>query len=325
MGEARFTAEDLPDLESYRRELTGYCYRMLGSIHDADDAVQDTMVKALQHGDQMQAGASLRPWLYKIATNVCIDKLRASQRRAVPMELSEAFPPDADPGQVLPPETWVGPALDRELLPSQSDPADRAILRESLRLAFITILQRLPARQRAVLVLRDVLGWRAAEVASLLDTTEVAVHSSLQRAHATLAAANLRRDLAREPRSADQRHIVDRYMDAFERYDIETLVSLLHEEVGMSMPPLVMWFQGVRDVRAFHLGTGVHCKNSRLVPVEVNGSPGFAQYLAPDADGRREPWAIQVLEIDAGKIVHIHNFLDTALFPRFGLAAYLTD
>jgi RNA polymerase sigma-70 factor (ECF subfamily) len=239
------------------------------------------------------------------------------------MELSDSFPPHVEPGQALPAEVWIEPALDRDLLPSQADPAQRAILRDSIRLAFIAILQHLSARQRAVLVLRDVLGWHAAEVAALLDTTEVAVNSILQRAHTALRAARPSGDLASEPSSADQREIVDRYADAFERYDIETLVSLLHDEAGMSMPPLVMWLRGIRDVRAFHLGSGVHCKGSRLVSVAVNGCPGFAQYLAPGPDSRREPWAIQVLEIEAGKIVHVHNFLDTSLFWRFGLPAYL--
>ncbi len=312
---------DVTDFEAYRRDLTGYCYRMLGSIHDADDAVQDTMLRAWQGWDRFVGEASVRTWLYRIATNRCIDHLR-QRRRRLPMEVSGPFPPDVEPGQSLPLEDWIEPALDRDLLPDSGDPAAMVQLRESVRLAFIAALQHLPAKQRAVLILRDVLAWRADEVAALLSVSVASVNSALARARTTV-----RREQA-APTSAEGQREVDgallqRYVQTFERYDIDALVALLQDDASMSMPPLVMWFQGREDLRAFYLGTGMHCKGSVLRPVAVNGSPGFAQYMPPDESGQRQSWAIQVIEIEDGQIAHVHNFLDRSLFTRMGLPDFL--
>ncbi len=313
---------DVVDFEPYRRDLTGYCYRMLGSIHDADDAVQDTMLRAWQGWAGFSGESSVKTWLYRIATNRCIDHLRQRSRR-MPMELSGPFPPDVVPGQSLPAEHWIEPAADRDLLPDGLDPVELVVLRDSVRLAFITLLQHLPARQRAVFILREVLSWRADEVARLLKVSIAAVNSALARARATLE-----QDRANDPALAaiddlDDQRLLARYVEAFEHYDIDALVALLDEDASMSMPPLLMWFKGRKDLKAFHLGTGVHCQGSVLLPVAMNGSPGFGQYLAPDASGRRQPWAIQVLDRAPGRILHVYNFLDTSLFARFGLPAYL--
>lgn len=317
MSQLAVSGIDIEELEFHRTELRGYCYRMLGSTFDADDAVQETLVKAWQGLDRFERRSSVRSWLYRIATNVCLDALRGGKRRALPMDLSSPVPATTPPGEVLPEATWVEPVPDGDVVPLEGDPAQRAVVQDSIRLAFIAALQRLPARQRAVLILRDVLCWQAAEVAELLDTTVASVNSALQRARATTGQLDLS-EPCEEPLSETDRLLLSRYVAAFEAYDISGLVTLLHEDASISMPPFAMWLSGREDLRAWYLGYGIGCKGSRLIPIAANGSPAFAQYRA-DRDGGHAPWSIQVLELSGGRVAHVHHFLDTALFARFGL------
>ncbi len=311
-------------LEAYRRELTGYCYRMLGSAFEAEDAVQDTMVRAWRGLDRFEGRSGLRSWLYRIATNVCLTMLDSAQRRVRPMDLG---PPGSGrsthPGEPRPEEIWVGPVPDGRLLPEGADPATVVAERESIRLAFVAALQHLPPRQRAVLILREVLAWSAQEVAELLDTSVPGVNSALQRARATIAAADVRADV-HAPLDDGQRSLLERYVQAFEAYDLTALTALLHDEATLSMPPLPLWLRGHDDIGAWMTGAGSGCRGSRLVPVVANGMPAFGQYRAgPDGAGH-DPWALIVLEISAGRIAAVTNFLDTArLFPLFGLPARL--
>lgn len=306
----------LLELEEHRRELTGFCYRMLGSAFDADDAVQETLVRAWQGLDQFEGRSSLRSWLYRIATNACLDSRRSSRRRALPMDLSAPVPSQTAPGEPLAEATWVSPIPDRDIAPSGGDPAERAVLRDTVRLAFVAALQHLPPRQRAVLILREVLCWRAAEVAELLDTTVASVNSALQRARTTLAAQDV---TAAAPLGEAEGELLARYVEAFERYDVDTLVRLLSADASLSMPPLALWLRGREDLRGWYLGHGIGCRGSRLLPTTANGSPAFGQYRPSGPGGRHEPWSLQVLELSGGRIVHVHHFLDTALFARFGL------
>ncbi|MDP9395926.1 MAG: sigma-70 family RNA polymerase sigma factor [Actinomycetota bacterium] len=305
-------------LEHYRVELTGYCYRMLGSSFDADDAVQDTLVRAWQSLDRFEGRSSLRSWLYRIATNVCLDVLRAKQRRAMPMDMSQPVPSSTPPGQPLPEATWIQPIADADVVPVDGDPAARAVLQDSIRLAFVAALQHLPARQRAVLILREVLAWPAADVAELLDTTVASVNSALQRARATLGTSGLTDTSRAQPLSEEDRALLSGYVEAFERYDMKGLVSLLHEDASMSMPPLSLWLRGREDMLGWYVGHGSGCRGSRLVPLAANGSPAYAQYH-PTPDGHYKPWCIQVLELAGGRISHIHHFLGEQHFARFGL------
>ncbi|MEA2685849.1 MAG: polymerase sigma-70 factor, subfamily [Actinomycetota bacterium] len=312
------------DLEQYRRELTGYCYRMLGSAFESDDAVQETMVRAWKNLDTFEGRSAVRSWLYRIATNVCLDMLRSRQRRALAMDLGPASPADSFTGATRPDHAWLEPIPDgRVLADDGGDPAAVAESRESIKLAFVTALQALPARQRAVLILREVLRWHASEVAELLDTSVASVNSALQRARATLA-ARAASSTTPEPEvvSAEQQALLARYVDAFERYDIASLVSLLHEDAVMSMPPYDFWIRGPVEMGRFFLGAGIGCEGSRLIPVMANGTAAFGSYKIDPAGGFA-PWSIQVIEISGDRIVGHHNFLDTSLFPIFGLPAHL--
>ena len=315
------------ELEVYRRELTGYCYRMLGSAFDAEDAVQETMVRAWRKGEGFEGRSSLRSWLYRIATNVCLDMLRGRKRRAAPVELGPAMPPvESSLVGMLAEGSWVSPIADERVLPAEADPAELAELRESVRLAFVAALQHLPPRQRAVLILCEVLRWQANEVATLLDTTVAAVNSALQRARATLAESPVRQPAL----DADQTELLERYVDAFERYDIEQFVGLLHEDAIQSMPPFAMWLRGADDIGTWMLGVGAGCRGSRLIATAANGAPAFAQYRADPAGGHL-PWGLHVLDVVDGRIAEIHTFLDAEglagdggeLFARFGLPAHL--
>ena len=316
------TALTTDQLEQHRRELTGYCYRMLGSGFEADDAVQETMLRAWRAADSFEGRSSARSWLYRIATNVCLDMLRGRQRRARPMELGPSSPPEERYlAATLPESEWVSPIADERVLPGQADPAEIAAARESIRLAFVTALQHLPARQRAVLILSEVLRWQASEVAELLDTSVAAVNSALQRARATLGSVQADSRPLAVPE--DQRELLARYVDAFERYDVSTLVTLLHDDAVQSMPPFAMWLQGADNIGRWFVGPGIGCKGSRLVPTAANGCPAFGQYRVDPAGGHT-PWSLQVLEITDGKIAGYHAFLDTELlFPLFGLPAHL--
>lgn len=322
MSQVAVDSPAVEHLEEHRVELRGYCYRILGSIFDADDAVQDTLVRAWQARDRFEGRSSVRSWLYRIATNVCLDSLRSRQRRALPMDLAGPVPATTAPSEELPAARWVEPVPDDDVVPAAADPAQRAVSRDSVRLAFIAALQHLPPRQRAVLILREVLCWQATEVAELLDTTVASVNSALQRARATLGQNTLSDDHRAEPLDAAHRALLGRYLTAFESYDISGLVSLLHEDASISMPPLAMWLRGRADLRDWYLGFGIGCRGSRLVPTVANGSPAFGQYRVSPAGGH-EPWSLQVLEISAGRVRHVHHFLDTALFARFGLPSRL--
>ncbi len=310
------TPESVTQLEEHRAALTGHCYRMLGSAVDADDAVQETMVRAWRSLDRFDGRSSLRTWLYRIATNVCLDALADRSRRERPVEEGPAGSVE-DPLEVRPRTHWLEPVPDARALPADIDPAERAVLRQSIRLAFVAALQHLPPKQRAALLLTDVLGWSAAEVADSLDTSVAAVNSALQRARATLAT----RDLGdtRGSLSDAQAALLDRYVAAFERYDVDALTALLHEDVTLSMPPYTLWLQGPEAIRAWLLGRGSGCRGSRLVPTAASGSPAFAQYR-PAAQGGHEAWGLTVLELAGDRISGWTSFLDTeSLFPRFGL------
>ncbi len=313
-----FRAEDL---EQYRRELTGYCYRMLGSAFEAEDAVQDAMVRAWKAMDSFEGRSAVRSWLYRIATNVCLDMLRGRQRRALAMDLGPAGTADSFRGVTRAEHAWVTPIPDGRVVPNDGDPAAVAEAKESIRLAFVTALQHLPARQRAVLILREVLRWRATEVAELLDTSVAAVNSALQRARATLSTLDTGESRSR-PVTVDQQAMLDRYVDAFERYDITSLVALLRDDVVMSMPPYDFWLRGPVEMAKWFLGQGIGCEGSRLLTVEANGAAAFASYKRDPAGGHA-PWSIQIIEISGDRIVGHHNFLDTALFAAFGLPAHL--
>ena len=309
------------ELEGHRRELTGYCYRMLGAASEAEDAVQETLLKAWKSIDGFEGRSSLRSWLYRIAHHVCMDMHRAPQRRARPMEVG----PSSRAGEVVLPDKpssdgFVQPIADHKVIDLDGDPAEVAAARESIRLAFVAALAHLPARQRAALILCDVLRWQASEVATLLDTTVASVNSALQRARATLAA---RRDEpldAVSSRPHDQ--VVDRYVEAFERYDVPAIVELMRDDVVLSMPPWDVWLQGPDELGSWFLGQGIGCSGARLVPVAVNGSAGFGNYRRVTPD-RWEPFGIQVIEIAGGRIVGHHNFLYPDWFEAFGLPPYL--
>jgi RNA polymerase sigma-70 factor (ECF subfamily) len=307
-------------LEQHRVELTGYCYRMLGSAFEAEDAVQETFIRAWRGYDRFEGRAELRSWLYRIATNVCLDMLGGRNRRARPMDLGPAQEPEAANLRTLPEVTWIEPVPDGRVVP-EGDPADVAVGRETVRLAFVAALQQLPPRQRAVLILCEVLRWKAAEVAELLDTSVASVNSALQRARATLEAADAA--AASEAGELDEadRELLERYVEAFERYDMDALTSLIHEDATQSMPPYDLWLRGRDDILGWWVGPGATCRNSRVVPAKAaNGSPAFGQYRPrPDGDGY-EPWALQVLELSGGRIVELTFFLDTErVFPLFGL------
>ena len=316
--------QELSDLEPYRRQLTAYCYRMLGSPQDAEDAVQDTFVRAWRGLGRFEDRAGLRPWLYRIATNVCLDMLKGRGRRALPMDITPVGTvwgrgPSLELALGTPRSeaTWVQPIPDHLVSSPSGDPADVAVSRESIRLAFIAALQHLVPRQRAVLILRDVLSWRANEVAKLLEISEDAVNSTLRRARSALAACNLDA-VATEPTEAD-RELLYRYIEAFERYDVDSLVALLHEDATLNMPPFELWLQGIPDIRRFLAAIEVEGGRDRVIEVAANGCPALAVYRPAGPSGALEPFEIHVLEIADGRIAAIHAFLEPALFPVFGL------
>jgi RNA polymerase sigma-70 factor, ECF subfamily len=306
----------------HRTELIAYAYRMLGSPFEAEDAVQETFIRAWRAVDRFEGRAALRSWLYRIATNVCLDMLQGRERRARPMDLGPAQEPVESNLNTLPEVRWLQPIPDG--LVAESDPADVAVARETIRLAFVAALQHLPPRQRAVLILCEVLRWQASEVAELLDTSVASVNSALQRARATLASSEISAATSSAQLDEADRELLGRYVQAFEAYDVDALTALIREDATQSMPPYDMWLRGREDIFAWWFGPGIGCRGSRVVPtVAANGSPAFGQYK-PSPDGGYEPWALQVLELSGGSIVELTFFLDTAaLFPLFGLPARL--
>jgi RNA polymerase sigma-70 factor (ECF subfamily) len=308
------------DLEAYRRELTAYCYRMLGSGFEAEDAVQETMLRAWRKHDTFEGRSSLRSWLYRIATNVCLDMSQGAQRRARPMDLNSPVSADSTLDAGLPETSWVLPMADSRLLPEDADPAELAASRETIRLAFVAALQHLPPKQRAVLILREVLRWRADEVAELLETSTPSVNSALQRARATLDEAGIDADTTSPaPEGSEDEVLLARYVDAFERYDISALVSLIREDATFSMPPYELWLQGPEQVGKWMLGQGIGCQGSQLRVTRASGRPAVGIYRhAEDGDGW-EPFNLCVLDFADGEIVAIHNFIFPELFPLMGL------
>ena len=290
-------------LEQHRRELTGFCYRMLGSGSEAEDAVQETLLRAWKAADGFEGRSSVRTWLFRIASNVCIDMGRSPQRRARPVDLGPARTPDpVHLADVLPDGRWITPIADGAVLDLAGDPAEVVAGRDTIRLAFVAALQRLPARQRASLILCEVLAWSVRDVAELLDTTVAAVNSALQRARASMAAAPAAEPSG--PLTADQEALLARYLDAFERYDMEALAALLHADAIQTMPPYAMWLRGRADLVAWYVGPGAECAGSRLLPGWANGCPAFAQYRIDPAGGHT-PWALQVLELRGDRIAEV--------------------
>jgi RNA polymerase sigma-70 factor (ECF subfamily) len=309
------TAVSAEQLEQYRHELTGYCYRMLGSIHEAEDAVQDTMLRAWRALDRFEEREGLRPWLYRIATNVCIDLSKGRARRALPMDVARVQSGELVRGDVRPEAFWIGPAPDRLVLP-EGDPAESAVARESVRIAFIAALQHLAPRQRAVLILRDVLRWRAAEVAVLLETSTTAVNSALRRAREAVGGAD--HDLTPREPSPENEELLAAYIDAFERDDVDGLAALLRDDAILEMPPFELWMRGPADIRHW-LTKADAFGQERFTAVNANGSPAVAVYRSQERGGTPRAFAIQVLDVAEGRIGAIHVFLEPALFAVFGL------
>lgn len=309
-------------LEPHRPALIGHCYRMLGSISEAEDAVQETMIRAWKALDQFEGRSSLRSWLFRIATRVCLDALDGRMKRARPMDFGPASSIDG-PLTMLSGESFVEPVPDAWVLPQHADPAETLALRQSIRLAFVSALQHLPPRQRAALLLAEVLGFSVAEIASSVDASVPAVNSMLQRARATLA--SIHHDEPVTPSlSETQSVLLERYVDAFQRYDVDALTALLHEDAMMSMPPYALWLRGHDSISKWLLGPGIGCKGSRLVPTAACASPAFGQYRPGPQGESHKPWALVVLELSGEHIVEMSYFLDTeTLFPRFGLPSEL--
>ena len=304
--------------EEYRVELTAYCYRMLGSV-DAEDAVQETFIRAWRAYDSFEGRSALRSWLYRIATNVCFDMLESRKRRARPMDLGPSGEPIVE-NLRTPDQLWIEPMPDGRVV-ADGDPAEVIGARESVRLAFVAALQQLPARQRAVLILCEVLRWKAAEVAELLETSVASVNSALQRARATLEASDVTPSTTAPSVDAADAELLERYVAAFEQYDMEALTELIHEDATQSMPPYDLWLAGRGDILTWWFGPGATCRDSKVVAVDsANGAPAFGQYRPNPAGEGYEPWALQVVEIENGRIVELTFFLDVErVFPRFGL------
>jgi len=323
-GQTAVATDELTErFEEYRRELTGYAYRMLASAFEAEDAVQETYIRAWRGYERFEGRSALRSWLYRITTNVCLDMLGSRERRARPMDLGPAREPIESNLRTLPEVTWIEPA-PTGLVVADGDPAEVAVARETVKLAFVAALQHLPPRQRAVLVLCEVLRWQASEVAELLETSVASVNSALQRARATLEAGAAAVPAGPAELDEADQELLERYVKAFEAYDMDALTSLIQEDAQQSMPPFDLWLTGRDDILTWWFGPGIGCQGSRVVPtISANGSPAFGQYK-PAEGGGYEPWALQVLEIEDGRIVEFTFFLDTErVFPLFGLPLQL--
>jgi len=308
------TALELKAFENVKPELTSFCYRMLGSIDDADDAVQETLIRVWQSWNAFRQEASYKTWVYRIASNVCLDKLRQAKRRVRPVDRFAPAEAIVEPRETLPDTAWIWPA------PDDSDPEAALIRKDTLQLCFIALLQLLPPRQRAVLILKDVFDWSSKEIAETLGMSPAAVNSALQRARETMERAKLRSDEFELPEVEPDRELLSRYVEAFEQFDIHALVELFHEEGRMSMPPFAMWIRGKDDLSRFFELTRWHCEGSRFLPVTANGGvPAFAQYVPSGEEPCLVPWGIHIVEIKDRKVYHVQNFINAKLFSRFGL------
>ena len=323
------------DLERLRPSLTGYCYRMLGSGFEAEDATQETLIRAWRRSDSLAEPAALKSWLFRIATNVCLDQIDSRKRRERPVDLAGPGTAEGPLGAALPESSWVLPIADSQVVDPDADPATQTADREALRLAFVAALQHLPARQRVVLVLREVLRWSAKEVAELLETSVASVNSALQRARATLDELALRdADAPARPSDEDERLLLEQYLEAFAEYDVDRIVALLRYDVVFDMPPLPLWVRGPEQVGRFLLGPGAACRGSKLIAVAANGCPGFAAYKPDPESGAWLPWSLTILEPVAGggseaaAVAGVHNFLQPflpRLFAAYGLPDRLTE
>jgi RNA polymerase sigma-70 factor, ECF subfamily len=309
------------ELERHRPGLTAHCYRMLGSAFEAEDAIQETFIRAWRAFDRFEGRAELRSWLYRIATNVCLDMLNGRARRALPMSLVPPSSGDTDLGPPTTETAWVTPIPDSRVVAPDADPAESVMARDSIRLAFIAALQHLQPKPRAVLLLRDVLGWHADEVADALDTTVTAVHSMLRRARRTMAERDTTHDNGPALGESEWK-LVARYVDAFERFDIDALVALLRDDATLSMPPIPGWLRGAASIARYWRGQGSDCRGSHLLQTRANGLSAFGSYR-PAPDGSYQPFAIQLIEITDGRISGLHAFLEPGLFALFGLPAQL--
>jgi RNA polymerase sigma-70 factor (ECF subfamily) len=307
--------------DEHRRELVAYCYRMLASPFEAEDAVQETFIRAWRGVDRFEGRSALRSWLYRIATNVCLDMLNGRERRARPMDLGPARDPSGPHGRILPEVTWVEPLPDGLVMPEEGDPADVVVSRESVRLALVAALQQLPPRQRAALILCEVLRWKASEAAELLETSVASVNSALQRARATLDAADAEETANPRELDASDRELLDRFVAAFEAYDVELLTGLIHDDAFQSMPPYELWLSGKEDIFSWWFGPGIGCKGSRLIPVGfANGLPAYGQFKPSETGPGRDAWSLVVIRPEGGRIAEMTFFLSTdTLFPLFDL------
>jgi RNA polymerase sigma-70 factor (ECF subfamily) len=321
-------------MERLRPSLTGYCYRMLGSGFEAEDATQETLLRAWRRSDTLVEPAALKSWLFTIATNVCLDQIDARKRRARPVDLADPGTAETPVGAPLPETTWVLPIASGQVADPDADPEAQTAERETLRLAFVAALQHLPARQRVVLVLREVLRWSAKEVADVLETSVASVNSALQRARATLDELDLEDDEApARPTTEDEQRLLDQYLEAFAEYDIDRIVALLRYDVVFDMPPLPLWFRSPAEVGTFMLGQGAPCRGSKLLALSANGLPAYASYKPDPESGAWLPWSVTLLEAaasdgDAPSLTGIHNFLAPflpSLFASFGLPERLDD
>jgi RNA polymerase sigma-70 factor (ECF subfamily) len=321
-------------MERLRPSLTGYCYRMLGSGFEAEDATQETLLRAWRRSDSLADPGALKSWLFTIATNVCLDQIDARKRRARPVDLADPGTAASPVGAPLPEADWVLPIASGQVADPDADPEAQAAERESLRLAFVAALQHLPARQRVVLVLREVLRWSAKEVAEVLETSVASVNSALQRARATLDQLDLAdADAPARPTSEKESALLEQYLEAFAEYDIDRIVALLRYDVVFDMPPLPLWVRGPADVAAFMLGPGAACRGSKLIPLSANGFPAYASYKPDPESATWLPWSVTILEADdsggdSPTLTGVHNFLAPFmpnLFPSFGLPESLDE
>ena len=322
-------------IEPHRKELHAHCYRMLGSVHDADDALQEAMVRAWKALDKFQGRSSMRSWLYRIATNTCLDLIGRRPKRVLPIDYAPASDPHEGPGQPLVESVWIEPYPDDVLGVEQgpASPEARYERREAVELSFIAALQHLPAKQRAVLILREVLGFSAREVAEALDATEVSVNSALQRARAAIdekLPERTQQETLRALGDEETQSLVARFVDAWERGDVDAVVSMLTEDALLTMPPMATWFDGRDAIRVFleefafaRAWTGDEFvegrRRVRLVPTTAGGQIALGAYRWIDDEGAYRPYNLQVLTFRGDRIAEIDGFVMPELVPRFGL------